>query len=67
MTANTITEIIGDKAEIKVDEALMRVTVDKPSEKTLDLLKGFKLHITELSRQYSNNIKIHGGAKNVTD
>ena len=63
LTANTITEIIGDKADIYVDEAEMRVKVKNPSPETVKVLKGLRLHLTELSEQYSNNIKIFGGAK----
>ena len=58
MTANTITEIIGDDCNITVDDALMRVKVISPSEKTVAVLEGLKLHLTELSKQYSKRIKI---------
>ncbi len=63
MTANTITEIIGDEADIKVSEAKMFLKTHNPSPDTVKVLKGLKLHLTELSNQYSNNIKIYGGAK----
>ena len=58
MTANTITEIIGDECEIGVSDALMRVKVIAPSDKTIAVLEGLKLHLTELSKQYSKRIKI---------
>ncbi len=58
MTANTITEIIGDECDITVDDALMRVKVIAPSGKTIAVLEGLKLHLTELSKQYSKRIKI---------
>lgn len=67
MAANTITEIIGDKAQIVVDEAKMFLSVKSPSKATVTVLKGLKLHLLELSDQYSNNIKINGGAKHVKD
>ena len=67
MTANTITEIIGDRAEAEVDEAQMLFKVDNPSESSVKVLQGLKLHLKELSEQYSNNIRIYGGAKNVKD
>ena len=63
MAANTITEIIGDKADIEIDDAVMRVKVKNPSRDTVVVLEGLKLHLTELSDRYSNNIKIFGGAK----
>ena len=58
MTANTITEIIGDECEIDVDDAKMYVNVKNPSQKTIAVLGGLKLHLTELSKQYSKRIKI---------
>ncbi len=58
MTANTITEIIGDKCNVIVDDAIMRISVTTPCEKTIAVLGGLKLHLTELSKQYSKRIKI---------
>ncbi len=58
MTANTITEIIGDECEIDIDDALMRVKVINPNLNTKVILDGLKLHLTELSKQYSKRIKI---------
>ncbi|MBE6808908.1 MAG: ribosomal-processing cysteine protease Prp [Ruminococcaceae bacterium] len=67
MTANTITEIIGDEAAASVDEAKMLFEVKNPSDSAVKVLEGFKLHLEELSDQYSNNIRIYGGAKYVKD
>ena len=58
MTANTITEIIGDECMIDCDDALMRVEVVNPTDQTITVLSGLKLHLTELSKQYSKRIKI---------
>ena len=58
MTANTITEIIGNECEIDVDDALMRVQVLNPNSDTAIALEGLRLHLTELSKQYSKRIKI---------
>ena len=58
LAANTITEIIGDDCEAEVDDALMRVEVLSPSHETIVVLNGLKLHLTELSKQYSKRIKI---------
>ncbi len=63
LTANTIIEIIGDEVDAFVDDALMKIKVVNPSKETINLLKGLKLHLHELSNQYSNNIRIYGGAK----
>ena len=58
MTANTISEIIGDEIEAQVEDAYMRIEVKNPSKSSLDVLNGFKLHIKELKKQFNNRIKI---------
>ena len=60
MTANTITDVINDKADIKVNEknGEMILTVVSPKEETLIVLKGFSIHIKQLSEQYPNCIKV---------
>jgi uncharacterized protein YsxB (DUF464 family) len=58
MTANTITEIIGDKAETQVEDAFMMVRVKNPTNKTIAVLAGFTLHIEQLSLQYNDRISI---------
>ena len=63
MAANTVTEIVGDSAEAVVDDGMMIFKIKNPSEQSVTVLKGLKLHLEELSNQYSNNIKIIGGAK----
>ncbi len=67
MAANTIIEIIGDKCEVEVDEAKMYLKVRAPSDKTRVVLDGLFLHLKELSGQYDNNIRLHGGAEDVKD
>ena len=67
MAANTITDIIRDEAEAEVDDALMRFSVKSPSLSAVTVLEGLKLHLTQLSGQYGNNIRINGGAKHVKD
>lgn len=65
MAANTVTEIIGAKAEANADNGAMSLTVKEPCERTETVLKGLELHLTELSKQYPDNIKIiYGGVKN---
>ena len=58
MAANTIEEIIGDKCDAFVDDALMNVKVLKPSDASRKVLEGLKLHLAELSKQYSDRIVI---------
>lgn len=58
MAANTITEVVKDKADIKVNDGEMLLNVVSPSKETLIVLEGFKIHILQLSEQYSNCIKV---------
>ncbi len=58
MAANTIIEIIGDECEAAVNDAEMKISVKAPSEKSVAVLNGLNLHLTELSKQYSKRIKI---------
>lgn len=66
MTVNTVTDVLFEKAEISIDEkkGRLRLCVKQPSECTVKLLEGFKLHIEQLSLQYDANIRIDGGANN---
>ncbi len=57
MTANTITEILGLKADIDLTDSFMRIDVVEP-EKAKVVLEGFKLHIQSLAEQYPNFIQI---------
>ena len=67
MAANTIIEIIGDSCKAEVSEAKMSVLIDNPSDSSRTVLEGLRLHLSELSDQYGNNIRLHGGAEDVKD
>ncbi|MBR4761983.1 MAG: ribosomal-processing cysteine protease Prp, partial [Clostridia bacterium] len=56
MAANTITEVIGDKAEARVSEGEMFFEVKSPSNQTEAVLKGLKLHLSELQKQYGTRL-----------
>ena len=65
MAANTITDVIGAKADAAAQDGAMSVTLNQPDERAETVLKGLELHLTELSKQYPDNIKIiYGGVKN---
>ena len=64
MAANTITDIIGANADASAQDGMMRVVLTQADEQTLTVLRGLELHLTELSKQYPENIKIiYGGVK----
>jgi len=67
LAANTVTEIIGDDADADVRDGFMSFKAKNPSDTTYKILDGLKLHLKELSQQYSNNIRIYGGANHVKD
>ena len=56
MAANTITEIIGAKADITISDGEMKLKVKNEFEGCLPILSGFMLHIEELSKQYPDYI-----------
>ena len=60
MTANTVTEIVGAKAvaEVNEDAGEMLFKVKSDYELALPILLGFKLHMEQLSEQFTDYIKI---------
>lgn len=60
MTANTITEILGLGADISVSDGYMMMKLtSQDALKAQDILRGFELHVTELSKQYQINITVN--------
>lgn len=59
LVANTITEIIGDKADAAVSDAEMTVKIESVSDKSKALLDGFSLHMQQLCEQYPDRIKVY--------
>ena len=58
MVANTITEILKVNAEIKVNDGMMRLMVNKEQRHiTKDILLGLKLHLEGLEEQYPEFIE----------
>lgn len=59
MTANTITDVLCIKCGIEADEGYMYLTLgDEDVSEAQTVLQGFKLHMTELQKEYGNYIKI---------
>ncbi len=58
MTANTVTEVIGAKAEAKVDDGFLSFKTNSESESVQDIIKGLRLHLEELQKDYPENIKV---------
>ena len=66
MTANTLTEICALACEVASDDGYLSVDLpQEDSQSAQDVLRGFSLHMRELSRAYPKQIKvIYGGKHN---
>ncbi len=58
MAANTVTEVIKLDADARDADGYMRLDIKSSPEKAQDILKGMKLHLTELQNQYPEQIKV---------
>ncbi len=58
MTANTITEVIGLDADASAEKGFLKLMILENATKASDVLKGLKLHLTELQKDYPQNIKV---------
>ncbi len=57
MAVNTLTDILNLTPEISVSEGMMSVKLTSDQAlRASDIMQGLKLHLTELSKQYPNNI-----------
>ncbi len=59
MAANTVTDVIGNKAEINVSDGRMTLRLAKPYQSSQDVLLGLKLHLEGLSEQYNDYIAVN--------
>lgn len=65
MAANTVTEIIGGKADITENEGYLRFSLIDTDIESVKVLEGLRLHLMQISEQYPDNIKIiYGGKQN---
>ena len=65
MADNTVTEIIRADAKAQAEDGAMVLTLNEPNTQAETVLRGLELHLTELSKQYPQHIKIiYGGVKN---
>lgn len=58
MTANTVTEVLGLDADAQSDDGYLKLMILENSSSAQDILNGFKLHMTELEKDYPQNIKV---------
>lgn len=58
MACNTVTEVIGIQADTGVAEGYMRLDIKESPTRAQDILNGLLLHLTELTKDYPDNIKV---------
>ncbi len=59
LTVNTITDVIGDNPEIlEESDGKMILKLKSVSKESENLLKGFELHMLQLSEQYPDCVKV---------
>ena len=58
MAVNTITEILGEEVEADVNDGYMKISLCGNNNAAKDILRGLELHVTELSKDYPDFIKI---------
>ena len=58
MAANTVTEVIGLDADAAATDGYLRLEIMDSPMSAQDLLKGLRLHLSELASQYPDNIKV---------
>ena len=59
MAANTVTEIIGNKAKIDVSDGKMSLKLARPYQSSQDVLQGLKFHLEGLAEQYHDYIAVN--------
>ena len=58
LAANTVTEIIKLDARASAADGYMTLQIKSSPEKAQDILNGLVLHLTELQKDYPQNIKV---------
>ncbi|MDE6384621.1 MAG: ribosomal-processing cysteine protease Prp [Eubacterium sp.] len=58
MAANTVTEIIGADADASAEDGYLILLIKKSANSAQDILNGLKLHLTELQKDYPENINV---------
>lgn len=58
MVANTVTEIIGLDCDAQAENGFLKLMILENAANAQDILAGLRLHLTELAKQYPENIKV---------
>lgn len=58
LVANTVTEIMKMDAKASATDGFMRLQIKSSPQQAQDILNGLVLHLTELQKDYPDNIKV---------
>ena len=58
MAANTVTEVLKLDCDAQSEDGYLKLMILEDATPAQDILNGFKLHMTELAKQYPENIKV---------
>ncbi len=58
MAANTVTDVIGLDSDAQSDDGYLKLMILEDASSAQDVLNGLKLHLTELQKDYPENIKV---------
>lgn len=58
MAANTVTEILTLKADAEAQDGYLRLEIKENPMKAQDILNGLQLHLSELQKDYPENINV---------
>ncbi|MDE6111096.1 MAG: ribosomal-processing cysteine protease Prp [Eubacterium sp.] len=58
MAANTITDVIHLEATAEVDDGYLKLMIKDSANSAQDILNGLKLHLSELQKDYPENINV---------
>lgn len=58
MAANTVTDVLGLKAQATQSDGYMRLKIQESPQKAQDILKGMHLHLAALRQEYPENITV---------
>lgn len=58
LVANTVTEVMKLEADVAATDGYMRLNIKQSPQQAQDILEGLVLHLTELAKDYPQNIKV---------
>lgn len=58
MTANTVTEILKLDCDAQAEDGYLKLMILENATSAQDILNGLRLHLSELAKDYPENIKV---------